>query len=94
MNILEDAAELEEPFVVAGVANAAANEDRTEGCFADKSANDVGGELGHGIGVAIDFAKFTSAREIDLLADERREGEDLVEIASSREKKLIAKQFV
>src|SRR5208337_3184072 len=73
---LEDAAELEEPFVVAGI------------------ANDAGGEPGHGVGIAINLAKFTRAREIDLSADERREREDLVEIAATREEILVAKQLV
>src|SRR5271157_1120372 len=94
MNVLEDAAELEEPFVVTGIANAAANKDRAEGCFADESSDDVGGEPGHGIGIAIDFAELAPAREINLLADERRKCEDLVEIAAPREEILVAEQFV
>src|SRR5208283_573241 len=94
MNELEDAAELEEPLVVTGIANAAANEDGAEGCFADESPDDVGGEPGYGVGIAIDFAKFAPAREIDLLADERRESKDLVEITAPREEILVAKQLV
>src|SRR5208282_1761506 len=94
MNELEDAAELEEPFVVTGIANAAANEDRAEGGFTDESPDDVGGELGHGVGIAIDFAKFAPAREIDLLADECRKREDLMEIAAPREEILVAEQLV
>jgi len=94
MNELEDAAELEEPFVVTGIANAAANEYRAEGCFPDESPDDVGGEPRHRVGIAIDFAKFAPAREIDLLADKRRKGEDLVEIAAPREEILVAEQLI
>src|SRR5208283_2062672 len=94
MNGLEDAAELEEPFVVTGIANAAANEDRAEGGFPDESPDDVGGEPRHRVGIAIDFAKFAPAREIDLLADECRKREDLMEIAAPREEILVAEQLV
>ena len=91
---LEDATELEEPFLMPGVADAAAKEDGAEGGFGDESPDDIRGEPGDGKGIIVHFAKFTRTGEIDLFADECREGEDLVEIATAHEEILIAEQFV
>ena len=79
---------------MASIADAAANEDGTESSFGDESPDDVGGEPGRRKWITIHFAEFARPGEIDLFADERREGEDLVEIAAAREQILVAEQFV
>ena len=78
-------------FLVAGVADAATNEDGTERGFGDESTDDIGGKLGDGKRIAVHFAEFTRAGEIDLFADKGRKGEDFVEIAAAGKEVLVAK---
>src|SRR5882757_4239738 len=91
---LKDAAELEEPFLVAGVAYAAADEDGAEEGLGEDAAGEVAGKFGSVEGVAVHFADFGKAGEIDLFADERREGSDFVEVAGSANEILVADEFV
>ena len=79
---------------MAGIADAAANEDGAEGGFGYESPDDIGGEPGHRKWITVHFAKFARTGEIDLFADEGREGENLVEVAAAREEILVAEQFV
>jgi len=61
---------LKEPFLVTGVADAAANEDGAEKGFGEDAASEVAGKFGGGEGVAVHFADFGEAGEVDLFADE------------------------
>jgi hypothetical protein len=81
---------LEEPFLVAGIADAAADEDGTERSFGDEAPDNVAGELGYGKGVAVHFAKLARTGEINLFADKRGERKDLVEVAAARKEILVA----
>src|ERR1700730_6849024 len=67
---LEYAAQLEEPFLVAGVADAAAKQDGSEESFREHAAGEITGKSWSGEGVAVHFADFGKTGEIDLLADE------------------------
>src|SRR5882762_6416355 len=91
---LKDAAELEEPFLVAGVAYAAADQDGAEEGFGEDAAGEVAGKFRGVEGVAVHFADFGEAGEIDLFTDERREGSDFVEVAGSANEILVADEFV
>src|SRR5260221_28271 len=91
---LEDAAELEKPFLVAGVADAAAYEDRAEESFGEDAAGGVAGKLGSGEGIAVHFADFGKSGEVDLFADKLRERENFVEVAGAADEILVADQFV
>src|SRR5258705_11660651 len=91
---LKDAAELEEPFLVAGVAYAAADQDGAEEGFGEDAAGEVAGKFGSGEGGAVHFADFGKAGEIDLFADERGEGSDFVKVAGSANEILVADEFV
>src|SRR5258708_3628967 len=91
---LEDAAELEEPFLVAGVADAAADEDRAEESLGENAAGGVAGKLGSGEGIAVHFADFGKSGEIDLFADKLRERENFAEVAGAADEILVADQFV
>src|SRR5258705_2301481 len=91
---LKDAAELEEPVLVAGVAYAAADEDGAEEGFGEDAACEVAGKFGSVEGVAVHFADFGEAGEVALFADERREGSDFVEVAGSANEILVADEFV
>ena len=91
---LEDAAELEKPFLVASVANAAADEDGTEKGLGQDATGRVTGKSRGGEGVAVHFADFGEARDIDLLADELREGKDFVQVPGAANEILVADEFV
>src|ERR1700739_3257614 len=91
---LEDAAELEEPLLVAGVAHAAANQDGTEEGLCEDAAGEVPGKFRGGEGIAIHFADFGKAGDVDLFAYELGQGEDFVEVAGSAEEILVADELV
>src|SRR5258708_39331830 len=91
---LEDAAELEEPFLVAGVAYAAADQDGAEEGLGEDAAGEVAGKFRGVEGIAVHFADFGKAGEIDLFADERGEGSDFVEVGGSANEILVADEFV
>src|ERR1700739_498220 len=78
---LEDSAKLEEPFLVAGVADAAADQDRAKERFGENAAGGVAGKFGGREGIAVHLADFGKAGEIDLFADELGECENFVEVA-------------
>src|SRR5208282_2140635 len=94
MGHLENATKLEEPFLVAGIADTATNEDRPQRGFGEESSDNIGGKLGYGKGIAIHFAKLARAGEVHLFPDKRRERKDFVEITAARKEILVAKQFV
>src|SRR5260221_7287724 len=91
---LEDAAEVEKPFLVAGVADAAAYEDRDEESFGEAARGGVGGKVGSGEGIAVHFADSGKSGEVDLFADKLRERENFVEVAGAADEILVADQFV
>jgi hypothetical protein len=90
MDDLEDAAELEEPFLVPGIADAAANEDGAQRGFRNESSDNICGEFGYGKGVAVHFAEFARTKKVDLLAHKWRQRKDFVEIAAARKEILVA----
>src|SRR5215469_9244355 len=79
---------------MAGVAEAAADQDRAEDGLPQKAAGNIAGEFRWMKLVAVHFADFTKTRGINLLAKERRQLKHLVEIACSPEEVLIANEFV
>jgi hypothetical protein len=79
---------------VAGVADAAAKQDGSEESFREYAAGEVTGKFWSAERVAVHFADFGKACEVDLFADERRQGEDLVQVTGPADKVLIANQFV
>jgi hypothetical protein len=91
MGHLENATELEKPFLVPGIADAPANEDRPQRGFGDESSDNIGGKFGNGKGIAIHFAELARAGEIDLFPDKRRQRKDFVEIPAARKEILVAK---
>src|ERR1700739_411488 len=80
---LEDSAKLEEPFLVAGVADAAADEDRAKERFGENAAGGVARKLGGGEGIAVYFANFGKASEVALFTDELGKSENFVKIAGA-----------
>src|SRR5258707_1848659 len=80
---LKDAAELEEPFLVAGVAYAAADEHGAEEGFGEDAACEVAGKFRGVEGVAVPFDDFGQARGIYMSADARRRGIDFASVSGS-----------
>src|SRR6202795_1189605 len=70
---------------MAGVADAAADQDGSEEGFGEHAA---------GEGVAVHFADFGKTCEVDLFADELRERGDSVQVAGSADEILVANQFI
>jgi len=93
MNGLKNASQLEKPFAVAGVADAAANQDGTKRGLGEKSQSAVTGEA-RSNGTAVHFADFASGVEVHLFSHERGQGEDLVKIADAAQEILVAEQLV
>src|SRR4029077_10420777 len=92
MNRSKNATQLEEPFVMAGVADAAANQDRTKPGLGEKSQNTVTREA-RGGGIVIHFANFAGGVDVHLFSHEGGQGEDLVKIADAPEEILVAEEF-
>src|SRR6516165_9322486 len=90
---LEDAAELEEPFMMAGVADAPTDEDRTKQGFSEQSNRAVTGQLWR-VWIVIHFGDFSRAVKVDLLTDKRRQGKDFVEVTHASQEVLVAEKFV
>jgi hypothetical protein len=84
---------LEKPLVMAGVADAAANQDRSKRGLGEKSQSAVTGEA-RGNGIAIHFADFAGTVDVHLFSDEWRQREDFVKIADAAEEILVAEEFV
>ncbi len=78
---------------MAGVADAAANQDRTKPGLGEKSQSTVTREA-RGGGIAIHFANFAGGVDVHLFSHEGGQGEDLVKIADAAEEILVAEEFV
>jgi hypothetical protein len=72
MNGSKNAPQLEKPFVMAGVADAAANQDRSKRGLGEKSQSAVTGEA-RGNGIVIHFADFAGTLDVHLFSDEWRQ---------------------
>src|SRR5229473_2214217 len=80
--ILEHAAQLEEPFSVAGVADAAADEEGAERGFGQEAGGNIVGELGAG-GYAVHLSDFVSADGVDFFSEKWRQGEQVVHVSGA-----------
>src|SRR5579863_6678208 len=89
----EHATELEIEFAVAGVAVAAADDQRAEGGFGEDADVDVVGETA-GLGETVHFGEFVGADGVNFFAEERRQCEEVVQIADPEKVILIAVEFV
>ena len=78
---------------MAGVAHAAADEERTHGGFRQKSRSHVIGQVGVG-GHAIHLANFIGSHGVDFFASERRKREQVVHKARAEQIVLVALKFV
>src|SRR5260370_10798356 len=70
-NLLEHAAELEEPFAVAGVAHAAADKERAQGRFRQKSCGNIVAEIGAG-GYAVHLSDLVGSDGVDFFSAKSR----------------------
>ena len=70
-NLSEHPAQLEKPFAVAGVTDAAADEEGTEGRFGQQTSGNIVGELAAG-GHAVHFSDFVGANGVDFFPEQRR----------------------
>src|SRR4029077_13990160 len=87
-------AQLEEPFVVAGVTGAATNEYRPQSSHRNYAEGTVAREFRRREWIAIHFSDFTEAHKIDILSDEWRKRENLPLVTNAAQKVLISHQFV
>src|SRR5215471_3826362 len=90
---LEHAAELEEPFAVAGVAHTAADEERAHGRFCQETQSYIVGKVAAGR-YAVHFANLVGTNGVHLLANKGRQREQVVDKAGSEQIILIALKFV
>src|SRR5258708_39603910 len=90
---LEQGAGMEIPFGVAWVAPASADDQWAERGFGEDAAVEVVGEAAF-VRKTIHFCEFVGADGIDFLAEERRQGEEVVQIAQPDKVILIAVEFV
>src|SRR5579863_1693903 len=91
----EYTSELKEPLLMAGVADAAADENRAEGGLRQQASGTIRGKLGHaGKRVTVHLGDFEIAGQIYLAAYERRKCKDFVEVARPYEEILVSLQFV
>src|SRR5260370_2898612 len=77
-NLLEHAAELEEPCAVAGVAQAAADKERAQGRFRQKSCGNIVGEIGAG-GYAVHFSDLVGSDGVDFFSEKRRKSKHVTQ---------------
>src|SRR6266851_2939472 len=75
-NLLEHAAELEEPFAMAGVADAAADKEGAQRRLGQEACGNIVGELAAS-GYTIHFSDFVGADGINLLAQEGRKDQQV-----------------
>src|SRR5260370_25973614 len=75
---LEHAAELEEPFAVTGVADAAADEEGAERGFGQEACGNVIGEVAAG-SPAIHFSDVVGSAAINLLAQKGRKDQQVTQ---------------
>src|SRR5215472_10656497 len=90
---LEHAAELEEPFAVTGVAQAAADKERAYGGFRQESQRYIVGKVAAS-SYPVHFANFVGTYRVHLLAHKRRQREQIANKAGSDQVILIALKFV
>ena len=76
--MLEHAAELEKPFAMAGVADAAADKEGTYGGFRQKAYGDIVGELGAS-GNTIHFSDFVGADGVDFFPEKWRKSQHVMQ---------------
>ena len=91
--LLEDSPELKEPFLVAGIADAAANEEWTEGGFGYHAGLHIVGEPGLR-GEPVHLGDFIGADDVDLLAEERRQSQKLAKVAGAKKIVLLSIELV
>ncbi len=78
---------------MAGVADAAANQDGTKCSLGQKSQSAITRKARSGR-IAVHLADFACAIDVDLFADKGRKREDFVKIANAAEEVLVSKQLV
>src|SRR5438477_2919713 len=76
--ILEHAAQLKEPFAVAGVADAAADKEWADGCFGQEACGNVVGEVAAG-GYGVHFPDFVGSDGVNLLAQKWRKDQQITQ---------------
>jgi len=85
---LEDPPKLEKPFAVAGVADAAADEERAHGGFCQESCRHIVRKVAIG-GYAIHLANFIGANRVDFFPKKRREREQIMHVARADQIDLV-----
>ena len=93
VTVLEDSPKLEEPFLVAGIADAAADEKWAEGGFGDHARLHVGWEL-RLRGKLVHLCEFVRADDIDLFAEEWRQSQEFMNVTGAEQVILLAEEFV
>src|SRR5467141_4679790 len=76
----ENSAQLEKPLAMAGVAHAAADEERAQRRLGKQTRSHIVRELAAG-GHAVHFSELIGADGVDLLAQKRRKGEQVMQIS-------------
>src|SRR5208282_169301 len=77
-----------------GVPYAATDKDRPEGSLSEQTGGAVARKPWNRERVAVHFADFAVANDIDLLANEGGQGEDLSEVAGPAGKVLVAQKLI
>src|SRR5712664_404935 len=79
-NLLEHAPQLEKPFAVAGVADAATDKEWSQGRLRQQAGSHVVRELA-GVCCAIHLAELVGSDRIDLFAHKRRQRKKVMQVA-------------
>src|ERR1019366_8700780 len=90
---LEHSSQFEEPFLVAGMPNAAANEKRAKSGFRDHARLDVSWKL-RLRGNPVHLANFVRADDIDLLPQKWRQSQEFANVTGAEQVILLAKELV
>src|SRR5215469_16527536 len=93
MGVLEHSSELEEPFAVARVTQAAADKERAYGGFRQESQGHIVGKVAAS-SYPVHFANLVGTNGVHLLANKGRQREQVVDKAGSEQIILIALKFV
>src|SRR6266571_311871 len=91
--ISEHSSQLEEPLAVAGIPDAAADEERAYNRFGEKARGHIvrkSAPVGH----AIHFAKFVGPHGVHLFADKGWQGEQVMEKARSEQVILVPVKLI
>src|SRR5215469_397604 len=91
--ILEHAAELEKPFAVAGVAQAAADEERAHGSFRQEARGHIVREIAIA-GDPVHLANFVGPNGVNFLSYKGRQREQIMHKAGAEQIILVALEFV